>query len=169
MKIILRLLIISVCFIVCSSCSKDDDDNPIVGNWDLVNWSVGIPFDIDQNISPSSNFLEHTSCAINETVTFDDKGTVIGKDTFNPEITISLKDNTSDVFFVEEICAEGSIGFSTSYVEDDNKNIDFNGATGSLSNQKLTLVYANAVKIYNEALTEVIDTKDLTLVYLKKE
>lgn len=168
MKITFRLLFLSVCFIICSSCSKDGDKNPVVGNWELIAWTVNIPFDLDNDLDPSLNFLDKTACNVNETLSFDHKGNVTSKDTFNPEITIRLKEGTSDVYFVEEICAEGSIGLSTSYVQIDNQKIELNGAIGIVASQKLTLVYADAIKIYNETLTEVIESKDLTLVYLKK-
>ena len=168
MKITLRLLFFSFCFIICLSCSKDNVENPVIGNWELTTWTVDIPFDLDNDMASSTNFLDKTACNVNETLSFDDNGNVSSSDTFNPEITIRLKDGTSDVYFVNEVCAEGSIGFSTSYIQVNNQNVELNGAVGIVANKKLTLVYVNAVKIYNEALTEVIATKDLTLVYMKK-
>ncbi len=168
MKINLRLLFISVCFLVSLSCSNDDFTNPVIGHWELVTWSVDIPFELDNDMISSSNYLDKTACNVNETLTFDKNGTVTSRDTFNPEITISLKEDTSDIYIVEEICAEGSIGFSTSYAQVNNQNIELNGAVGLVETKKLTLVYPNAIKIYNEALTDVIENKNLTLVYLRK-
>lgn len=168
MKITLRLLLISVCFIICSSCSKDEVKAPVVGVWELVGWTVDIPFELDDNIISSSNFLDKTVCEVNEILVFDSNGNVTSHDTFSPKITISLKDGTSDVYFVEEVCAEGSIGFSTSYLQVDHQSIELNGATGFFTAKELNLVYSNAVEIYNEARTEVIENKNLTLTYLKR-
>ena len=168
MKITFRLLFLSLFFLTLLSCSQDEDKRPIIGTWKLVTWTVDIPFDLDNDNLTSSNFLDKTACNVNETLSFDDNGNVSSSDTFNPEITIRLKDGTSDVYFVNEVCAEGSIGFSTSYIQVNNQNVELNGAVGIVANKILTLVYVNAVKIYNEALTEVIATKDLTLVYMKK-
>ena len=169
MKISFRILFISVCFIIYTSCAGDGSKNPIHGDWELIAWNVGIPFDLNNDVAPSLNLLDKTTCDVNETLTFDKNGTVTSDNTFSPEITISLKDSTSDVYFFKEICADGSIGFSTSYTQVNNQSVELNGATGTVESQKLTLVYTDAVKIYNEALTEVIDSKNLTLVYAKKK
>ncbi|MEO5789469.1 MAG: hypothetical protein ACOH2D_09390 [Gelidibacter sp.] len=168
MNITFRLLFLSVCFFICASCSKEDDKYPVVGDWELIMWTVGIPFDLGNNQVHSLNFLDKTACNVNETLNFNHKGIVTSSNTFNPEITIRLKEDTSDVYFVEEICDEGTIGFSTSYLQVDKLNIELNNAVGMVERNKLTLVYANAIKIYNEVFTEVIESKDLTLVYRKK-
>ena len=149
-----------------SSCSNNDDKSAVIGTWKLVTWTADVPFDFDSKMT--SNFLDKTACNVNETLAFDKKGIVTSNDTFNPEITISLKDGTSDVYFVEEICGEGSISFATSYTLVDKMTIGINGALGSVENKELTFVYSGGIKIYNEALTDVIDLKDLTLIYLKK-
>lgn len=168
MKIIFRLLFITACFILSSGCSDNNNKNPIVGTWELVSWTVDIPFEIENKVTTNLNFLEKTTCKVNETLTFDHLGNVTSEDTFSPKITIRLKDDLSNNYIIDEICAEGIIGFSTEYLQIDDKNIEFNGAEGVFTARELTLVYANAIKIYNEALTEIIDNKDLTLVYSKK-
>lgn len=168
MKITFRLLFLSICLIISSSCSNDDDKKPVVGNWKLTTWTVDIMFDLDDDIAPSSNFLNKTICNVNETLTFDKNGIVTSNESFNSDVTISLKDGTADGYIIKEVCSEGSVGFATSYNQVDKHKVELNGAVGIVENQKLTLVYADAVKIYNEALSQVIDTKDLTLVYVKK-
>ena len=168
MKITFRLLLISSAFFIITSCSKDDDKHRILGTWKLTTWTVDIPFDLDNDMVSSSNFLDKTACAVSETLIFDNNGIVTANDTFNPEIIISLKDDTSGVYDVEEICAEGTIGFSVSYVKVNSQSVEFNNTVAVLSDKRLTIVYENAVKIYNESLTEVIEKKDLTLVYSKK-
>lgn len=167
MKIIFRLLFISVCFIISFGCSKDSNKKPIVGTWELVSWMVDIPLEVENDLISNSNYLERTTCEVNETLTFDDFGNVTSDNTFSPKITISLKDDTSG-YIIDEVCTEGKIGFSTEYLQIDDRKIELNGATGVLADKQLTLVYTNAIKIYNASLTEVIDNKDLTLIYVKK-
>ena len=168
MTITFRILFISIFFLICASCSSDQSKNPVVGNWKLVMWTVGIPLNLGNEQVSSLNLLDQTACNVNETLSFDNNGIATSNNTFNPEITIRLKTGTSDVYFVEEICDEGSIGFSTSYVQIDNQNIELNGALGMVEDNRLTLIYADAIKIFNEDLTEVIESKDLTLIYAKK-
>ncbi|RXJ50122.1 hypothetical protein [Gelidibacter gilvus] len=168
MKTSLRLLFLTVSFVILVSISKDDVKNPVIGGWQLTTWTVGIPIDLKASKHVTTNLLDQTSCTVNETLSFDKDGIVISEDSFSPKITIRLKDGSSDVYIVEEVCAEGVIGFATDYSQETNGEVQFNGTIGIVSNNRLTVVYKEAIKIYNEALTEVIESKDLTLVYTKK-
>lgn len=168
MKKSLCLLFLSVCFFVCSACSKDDVKNPIIGNWKLTAWSIEIPFNLNNDATFSTNLLDETTCEVNEILRFDTNGLVTSNDTFNPELKVRLKDGTSDVYMITETCAEGAIGFATEYNQVNDQSIGFNGVVAVVTGSKLTVVYEGAIKVYNEALTEIIATKDLTLVYEKK-
>lgn len=150
-----------------SGCSDKEVTHPVIGSWNLTTWTVGIPLDLKNHSVYSTNLLDQTACKVNEILSFNTSGTVISEDTFNPKITISLKDGSSDDYIVEEICSEGSIGFTADYIAVDDNKVEFNNVMGILESNKLTFVYENMVKIYNDAQTEVIDSKDLTLVYEK--
>ncbi|WP_027124790.1 hypothetical protein [Gelidibacter mesophilus] len=167
MKISVHLLFLSFCFLLCSGCSDKEVASPVIGSWKLTTWTVGIPMDLKNHSVYSTNLLDQTTCHVNEVLSFDSNGTITSADTFNPEITISLKDGTSDDYIVKEMCADGSIGFTADYMAVDDDKVEFNNVMGILENEKLTVVYESAVKIYNEGLTEIIDLKDLTLVYEK--
>lgn len=167
MKTMLRLLFISLSFILFS-ISKVHVENPIIGGWQLTTWTLGIPIDLNGTMKFSTNLLDQTSCAVNEILNFDNNGIVTSQDTFSPKITVRLKDGSSDGYILEEVCAEGSIGYATEYSRDTNAKVLFNNTVGIVTNNELTVVYKNAVKVYNQALTEVIERKDLKLVYTKK-
>lgn len=168
MKTSLRLLFISLSFILFLSISKEDVNDPLFGGWQLTTWTVGIPIDLNDTMQFTTNLLDQTSCEVNEVLSFDNNGIVTSEDTFSPQITVRLKDGASDEYLVEEVCAEGVIGYATDYLQDANGEVHFNNILGVVVNNQLTVIYKNAVKIYNEALTEVIESKDLTLVYTKK-
>lgn len=163
----LYLLFFSVCFIVCSACSKDDDKNPIVGNWKLKSWSIEIPINLKTDTSFSTNLLDETNCEVNEILSFDKNGLVTSHNTFNPELKVRLKDGTTDIYLISETCAEGTIGFAAEYKQITDQSVGFNGVVAVVTGATLTVVYEDAFKVYNEAFTEVVDTKDLTLVYEK--
>lgn len=167
MKKSLCLLFLSVCFIVCSACSKDNDKNPIIGNWKLTSWSIEIPFNLKKDTTFSTNLLDETDCEVNEILSFDNNGLVTSNDTFNPELKVRLKNGTSDDYMITETCAEETIGFATEYKQITDQSVGFNGVVAVVTGTKLTVVYKDAIKVYNEALTEVLGMKDLTLVYEK--
>lgn len=168
MKKSICLFLLSLCFVICSACTDDDINNPIIGNWKLTSWSIGIPIDINSDTEFSINLLDETQCNPNETLSFDKNGLVTSNDTFNPEIQVSLEEGTSDNYIVKEVCAEGIIGFATEYTQVNDQSVGFNNVVAVTNGTTLTVVYKDAINVYNEALTEVISKKDLTLVYEKK-
>lgn len=168
MKTLFRLLFLTITFSILLSISKEEVVNPVLGGWQLTTWTVGIPLNLKTSKHVTTNLLDQTSCDVNEILTFDKDGLVISQDSFNPKITIRLMKGAANVYMVEEVCAEGTVGFATDYTQGTNGEIQFNGTTGVVANNQLTVVYKGAIKIYNEALTEVIENKDLTLVYKKK-
>lgn len=169
MTITLRLLSISIGFFLCLSCCKDDVTNPVLGTWKLSTWTIDIPFDSNSDGKSSTNYLNYTNCSVNETLKFDSNGFVTSDETFNPELTISLKDGSSNEYMVNEICSEGEIGFSSSFDQPDGSQLMFNDAEGIIQNKELTVTYPQAIKIYNESLTEVLETRDLVLIYKKEK
>lgn len=168
MKSSFCLLFLAITFIVLSSISTNEVKNPLIGGWELTNWTVGLPVNLIDTNEFTTNLLDQTSCDVKEVLTFDNNGIVTSENTFGPKITIRLKEGTSDVFMFEEICGEGQIGYAAQYVGDSNGNVQFNNIVGVVVDRQLTVIYKDAIKIYNETLTEVVESKDLTLVYTKK-
>lgn len=168
MKKSLGLLFFSVSVLVCSACSEAGVKHPVIGSWKLISWSTEIPIDLNSDGIFSTNLLDETSCKANEILTFDKERLVISNNTFNPDITVSLKDGASDKYSIKETCAEGSIGFATEYTQINDQSVRFNNTVAGVYGSKLTIVYKNTVKVYNKALTEVVATRDVTLVYEKE-
>ncbi len=157
-------------FAFLSSCSKDDinSDSSVVGSWQLTTWSVFIPIDLNNDAIASNNLLNEATCNNNETLIFESNGTVSSNSTYNPQVNISLVNGTTDNYSFDVDCdTEGTIGIAGIYTQNNNSITLFN-TTAVISGNQLTVVYENAIDIYNEGFTEIVDTKDLTMVYTKK-
>jgi hypothetical protein len=63
---------------------------------------------------------------------------------------------------------EGTISFATTFRQSTDTMVSYNDIESTIiDNNQLISVYKDAVNIYNEDMTEVIATKDLTLVHTK--
>lgn len=152
------------------SCSKDKDqtiNNDLLGTWKLTEWGVEGGFDINTDGVADSNLLNEIACPNEETLVFDNYGTVSSYKTFNPTFKIALTSNIEYRYSYNIECSEGSIGFSASYSQN-NGSVTIQDQVASLDNNKLTRVFFGAIKIYNEDFTQVISTRDLTMVYTKQ-
>ena len=168
MKSTLKFLFIIVALVLVSSCSKDDvNEHAVVGKWKLTTWTVNIPFDLNHDTVSSTNLLDEIDCANNEILEFNAKDVVASDDTFNPKVDIALLNGTTDRYTVTTECAEGIIGFSKLYFIINDTEVMINNRTATINGNQLTIVYENAISIYNEDFTQVITTKDLTLIYTK--
>lgn len=160
-------LIVFIAFLF--SCSEDDaNDDSVVGTWELTTWTIEIPIDLNSDTLTSTNLLDEAICDNNERLIFDANGTVSSNATYNPQITVSLIDGTTDVYIFNVVCdMEGIIGTAGEYSQNNNSVTLFD-KTAVITGNQLTIVYEDAIDIYNEELTEVMITKNLTLVYTKK-
>ncbi|AUP80811.1 hypothetical protein [Flavivirga eckloniae] len=164
-----RLLFI-LCFIplLFASCSKEDNDVSVVGTWKLTAWNITDGFDINKDGTVSTNILDEVVCENNETLIFETNGVISSSETYNPEIDIALLDGTTDEYTYMVTCDEqGVIGFATTYSQATDKVV-FNDVEFTVGDKELFRVKKEAIKIYNETFTEVIATKDLTMVYTKQ-
>ncbi len=159
-----------LCFaLFLTGCSEEDSgDISIVGTWKLTAWNVADGFDINDDGIASTNILDEIECTNNETLIFEANGVVASNKTFNPEIAIILQEGTTNNYMFNVTCdKQGVIGFATTY----SQNIDtvtFNDKESTIIGNQLFCVIKDALKIYNEDFTEVLATKDLTLVYTKQ-
>lgn len=170
----LSILSLAFVFSMFTSCFKDGDDLnkfndfSVVGTWELTMWTIQESIDLNDDTISSMNLLDEASCDNNETLKFDDNGTVSSNMTYNPQVTISLRDGSTDDYIFNVVCdMDGTIGTASEYTQNSNSVTLFN-TSAVLNGNQLTVVYEDAIDIYNEALTEVVATKDLTLVYTKK-
>ncbi|WP_298551044.1 hypothetical protein [uncultured Algibacter sp.] len=168
-------IFINLCFafaLVCfSSCSTDDsidsNDSSITGVWKLTAWHVEEGFDINNDGTISTNLLNEIDCSRNETLFFDNKGVVSLNTTFNPDLDISVLDNSTSEYSFNVSCDEGIISLATSYTVNDSIII-IGESQAQIEGNQISFVFEDRIKIYNENLTQVITTKDLTLVYIKQ-
>jgi len=164
-------IIVFLCFttLLFTSCYNDaDDEITVEGIWKLTAYNVSDGFDINNDGIASVNLLDEIPCTNNETLVFESKGVVTSNQTFNPSIEIGLVNSTSDSYIFNVICdEEGSIGYATNFTLNANE-IFINDNIATISGNKLSRVFADAIKIYNEDFTEVVATKDVTLVYMKR-
>ena len=152
-----------------SSCSKEevDNDQTVVGIWTLTNYDIGFSADINNDGIKSFNLLDEIDCRVNEELVFESNGTVVSNDSFHHIIDISKSELTSAYIFAVE-CSEGYVSFATSYTQISSNMVEFNDDTSLINNNQLTRVFENAIEIYNEDFTEVVEVKNLTLTYTKQ-
>ena len=168
MKKIIFVLTVITLVLTSTSCFTDADDKTINGVWALTEWNIEDGFDINNDGIINTNILNEIDCVNNETLVFESTGVVSSNFTFNPTIEIALVNGTSNNYIFNVVCdEEGFISFATTFTINGNV-ILINGSEGTLEGNKLSRVFVDAIKVYNEDFTEVIATKNLTLVYSKQ-
>ncbi|GAA4291541.1 hypothetical protein [Aestuariibaculum suncheonense] len=166
-RLILILFVFLFVFTSCNTESVDVNDNVVEGTWKLTTWTVGIPVDLNNDTVFSTNLIEEIPCENMETLTFSVDGTVASNVTFNPDVMI-LFNEILGVYVYQVNCeAEGSIGFAASY-EHKGASVFINDREAVVNGNRLTMIYKKAQKIHNLAKTDVVDVKDITLVYTKQ-
>ncbi|WP_179352504.1 hypothetical protein [Winogradskyella vidalii] len=162
--------IVITCLLFCFllSCSNDDSDSKIVGTWQLTTRTVGVTFDVNNDNTYNDNLLEVVDCNDSEILTFSADGTVSSGNEF-PKDIIYFKYNNSDYYGLQVECnQDGLISFASEYKEVAADTIMILNQNYYIDADTLTTVYDNAITIYSEDLTSVIETRDLTLIYTKK-
>lgn len=164
-RIISALVLVALALVGCSS---DADDDAINGVWVLTEWKITNGFDINNDGVVNINILNEIACVNNETLVFDTNGVVTSNNTFNPSINIALANGTSNNYLFNVECdQEGVVSFASNFTTNGNVVL-INDAVATLNRNKLSRVFINAIKIYNENFTQVLATRDLTLVYTKQ-
>ncbi|MDD7884872.1 hypothetical protein [Flavivirga sp. 57AJ16] len=163
------LFILCFALLLFTSCSSEDnDDLSVVGTWKLTAWDVVGGFDINNDGTVSTNILDEIECVNNETLIFEPNGVMSSNKTFSLDIDITLLEGTTDEYVFNVMCdQEGVIGFATTYSQNGDTLI-FNDKESTIKGDQLFRVLKEAITIYNTGFTEVLATKDLTLVYTKQ-
>lgn len=166
MKYLFIMLFIT--FFLSVSCSSDNDTESIEGVWKLTAWNVAGGFDINKDGVASINILDEIDCVNNETLHFETNGIVSSTASFNPEINIALLTGTTDEYVFDVVCDDaGVISFASSYSRSGDVVV-INNRDALIDGNQIYQVFENAVEIHNEDLTQVVASKDLTLVYTKQ-
>jgi hypothetical protein len=162
-----RILLIIIS-IVLVSCSDETIDMSAVGSWKLTGYNVAGGFDINNDGIKSVNLLDEFDCENNETLTFELNGVVSSIETFNPEINIVLVDEATNEYAFNVTCdLEGVIGFAANYSQN-GKIVYYNNKIASIIENEMTVVFEDAIEIFNADVSQVVATQDLTLVYTKQ-
>jgi hypothetical protein len=150
------------------SCFNDDEKTTIKGVWRLYAMNVESGLDINKDGFADTNLLNEIDCTNNETLIFESNNVVTSNKTFNPDIKIALINGTTNEYVFDVECdEEGIISFAATYSRSNNQ-IFINESEAILNNNQLTRVSENAINIYDEGFSEVIATKNVTLVYIKQ-
>lgn len=165
-------ILIACTLVFFTSCSSDSvqiqNELNILGLWELAAWNVEGGFDMNNDGEINTNLLNEIECSQNETLLFEANGVVSLNTTFNPDIEIVVLNNeTNEYRFNIECDTEGVISLATSYSVN-GSSISLGESNAQFDGNQISIVFKNSLEIYNEDATEVIETKDLTLVYLKK-
>ena len=170
MKNIFSFIILACTLILSTSCSKDEvitNDSSVVGVWKLTNYNIGFSVDINKDGTKDFNILNEIDCVVNEELVFKSNGTVASNDSFHHTIDIS-KSDLNEAYVFNITCNEGYISFATTYIQNNNNSVEFNDVISIINNNQLTRVFENAIEIYNEDFTEIVEVKNLTLTYTKQ-
>lgn len=162
------LTIITFLSLLIFACSSDDSNlTSVEGVWELVGYNVAEGFDINNDGIKSINILQEIDCINNEIMVFESTGVVYTHASFNPLIQIYVLNETINEYaFNVECDAEGVISLATNYSQKGN-TITFNKHSASVMNNQLSIIYEDAIEIFNADFTKVISRQDLTLVYVK--
>ncbi|WP_179339597.1 hypothetical protein [Winogradskyella ludwigii] len=164
----LTITYLLLCLLVFTTSCSESAEYDIVGVWGLTTRTADIPFDVNEDGVFNTNLIQEINCNTLETLTFESNGTVFSGNEFSTSVTY-FKDEVTNTYWIDVDCdKDGIISFASEYnVIEDNK-IKISQRNYTLNSDTLTTVYENAVKIYNSDLTEIIETKNLTLIYTKQ-
>ncbi|SHH43041.1 hypothetical protein [Winogradskyella jejuensis] len=141
------------------------ENNEYLGDWELQSWSFDIEMDLNNDNTSSFNLLEETSCVNQEVLTLKSNNTLGSKKTFSSNLRVSKE---GAVYKVSEKCNKGSLGFSSAFKKINDTLVLEEGGEYILNRNKLTRTFKGFIKVYNQDFSEVLETKDLVLTYIRK-
>jgi len=163
-----RNFLIILIYLFSFACSDEMYEFASVeGEWILSEYNVAAGFDINKDGEKNVNLLKELDCLNNEILIFETTGTVSAVSSFNPDIHISLAQDTNEYIFDVSCDNEGIIGWATSFSQN-GETISYNNATATVINEELHVVFKNAFNIYDINNTQVIETYDVIMVYTKQ-
>ena len=145
-------------FVSCSS--EDTTENSIIGTWELTSYSVGLEVDINNDEVANMNLLNEMDCDYNETLGFDTGSLMTHQIDYMPTFKVHKIEDRDYVFDVT--CDEGIISTAGTYsLEDLNESYIITDTT-------ITHILENAIQVYDEDQTAVIETLTVTKTYAKQ-
>ncbi len=172
-KILLNLCL-ALMLVFVTSCTSEDiqesNNSQVLGVWKLNAWNIENGFDINNDGVVSTNLLNEIDCSYQETLLFEANNVVSLNTTFNPNLDVVLLNNSDaddEYRFNVECDTEGIVSLASLYTLS-GSIISFGNIEAVIENNKISIIYKNRIEIYNEDLTQIVETKDLTLVYIKQ-
>jgi len=166
MKNTIKAFFILCLAIAMIACTKSDKSKA-VGVWQLTTRTTDIPFDVNNDGVFSTNLVDEIDCNDIETLTFEENGTVFSGNEASVIMKYFKTADTNSYGLNIDCNKEGIISFASSYNEIDEDTIQVSGRNYVIDNNTMTTIFKDAVKVYNEDFTEIIETRDLKLVYKK--
>ncbi|MGR7811915.1 hypothetical protein [Lacinutrix undariae] len=166
MRKLINLFFVLPLFVFSTSCTKDDINTNIVGEWELISWEANTALDLNKDSVAHQNLLEELACENNETLEFESVGVYSNVDTFNPMLKIALTGAQTNTYDIDLQCSEGAIGTAASYIVTGDEIIVNNKVLGTLQGD--ILYTYKTLNVYNEDFSEVIETIAVKVIYKKK-
>lgn len=133
-----------------TSCSSDNDDNPIQveGTWKLTAWNVGESYDLNNDGTASSNLLDEIDCYNNETIVFANN------------IATYMSTSYADIYF--ESSEEGE----STYTIECEQEIENSPAAYSVSGNTVTITetYEEDGEVYEDVIVATMNGNMLSFV-----
>ncbi|WP_139181030.1 hypothetical protein [Winogradskyella thalassocola] len=165
-KIVLASLLIVLLGSMMSCSDKSEHD--VIGVWLLTTRTIDLPFDVNQDGVSNTNLVAEIDCNKTETLTFENNGTVSSGNEFSNPLKYYKEEGTNVYRIISDCNTEGIISFASEFEITEESTIKIYDRVYVISGDTLTTIYENSIKIYNEDFTEVIETKDLKLIYTKQ-
>ncbi|MFD1014519.1 hypothetical protein [Winogradskyella rapida] len=166
MKITFKAFLI-LCLVGVTTACSDNDKSKVIGVWELTTRTIAIPFDVNEDGVANTNLVEEIDCNSLETLTFEENGSVYSGN----EASVLMqfyKHDEDDTYGLQVDCnKESLISFASSYDEVNANTVQISGRNYEIQGDTMTVVFEDAITIYNEDFSEALETKDLTLIYTK--
>ncbi|WP_179334489.1 hypothetical protein [Winogradskyella costae] len=167
MKKIASAFLLIVLLSSAVSCS-DNNEHHVIGVWLLTTRTIDLPFDVNKDGVSNENLIKELDCNTKETLTFENNGTVFSGNEFSNPLKYYKEEGTNEYKIISDCNTEGIISFASEFQIIEETTIKISNRDYVLSGDTLTTIYKNSVKIYTEDFSEVIETKDLKLIYTKQ-
>ena len=159
---------ILICLLGLSMSCSEKKDSQIIGVWKLTTRTINIPFDVNNDGLYNNNLIEEVECNPIETLTFDNNGTVYSGNELSSELTF-FKQTNPVTYGINVTCDESAIiSFASEFNIISTDTIQISARNYIVNDTTLATIFENAVEIFNKDFTEILETRDLTLIYSKQ-
>ena len=153
------------------SCNSENQNTPettaLEGVWHLTAWNVVQGLDMDQDGTAHTNLLDEISCENAETLEFDTHGIVSFNNSFSPDLKITRVPDNPGKYNFDITCDNKRILGSASTFKKSGKTLMIGDTPATINGNEITIVRKNKIKIFDQSLTKLQKTLDVSVVYTK--